>query len=324
MIISEFNLAYERKKLLYVSSIGYLILCFFVPQFFVFLPLLLYDAVWFHEIPLCIAVIFVSGNHITELLSAKGILFYLVLHVISVTFALRTQRLKRTKLELYRLQDTTKESKLVLEARNQQLIKQQDNEIYLATLKERNRIAREIHDNVGHMLSRSILMVGAAIAMNKNEESKEMLGSLKGTLSEAMNSIRSSVHDLHDGSIDLKSSIEQLVQDFTYCKVELEYDMGKEVDRTVKYCFLAILKEAFSNIIKHSHASKVEVVLREHPGMYQLLVKDNGTGGGVSSTEGIGLSNMQERVSALGGNISITSDKGYRIFVMIPRKQNNP
>lgn len=45
----------------------------------------------------------------------------------------------------------------------------QDYEIYLATLKERNRIAREIHDNVGHMLTRSILQLGALSVINKDE-----------------------------------------------------------------------------------------------------------------------------------------------------------
>ncbi len=134
-----------------------------------------------------------------------------------------------------------------------------------------------------------------------------------------MNSIRLSVHDLHDGAIDLKTSVEQLVNDFTFCKVELDYDMGNVANRNVKYCFLTILKEAFSNMIKHSNATKVEVVLREHPGMYQLLIKDNGTGIKKISGEGIGLMNMKDRVNALGGNITITSEKGFRIFVIIPK-----
>ena len=51
-------------------------------------------------------------------------------------------------------------------------MEKQDTEIYLATLKERNRIAREIHDNVGHMLSRSILMVGALKTVNQAENLK--------------------------------------------------------------------------------------------------------------------------------------------------------
>ena len=58
----------------------------------------------------------------------------------------------------------------------------QDYEIYLATLKERNRIAREIHDNVGHMLTRSILQLGALSVINKDETVGEAINDLSGTL----------------------------------------------------------------------------------------------------------------------------------------------
>ncbi len=68
------------------------------------------------------------------------------------------------------MRDTDTELKLVMEQRNRELLEKQDNEIYLATLRERNRIAREIHDNVGHMLSRSILQVGALATICKEEK----------------------------------------------------------------------------------------------------------------------------------------------------------
>lgn len=69
------------------------------------------------------------------------------------------------------MRDTDTELKLVMEQRNRELLEKQDNEIYLATLRERNRIAREIHDNVGHMLSRSILQVGALATIVRKRRS---------------------------------------------------------------------------------------------------------------------------------------------------------
>ena len=57
----------------------------------------------------------------------------------------------------------------MLQEKNKNLMEKQDYEIYLATLRERNRIAREIHDNVGHMPSRSILQMGALITIHKEE-----------------------------------------------------------------------------------------------------------------------------------------------------------
>ena len=65
----------------------------------------------------------------------------------------------------------------------------------------------------------------------------------------------------------------------------------------------------------------MNLVLREHPVMYQLLIQDNGVGVTASQGDGIGLSNMEDRVRTLQGTITITKDSGYRIFIMIPKKE---
>ena len=111
------------------------------------------------------------------------------------------------------------------------LAEKQNYEIYAATLKERNRIAREIHDNVGHLLSRSILITGAAKAINTSETLSPVLDNLDHSLNQAMTSIRTSVHDLHDESLNLKEVSESLTSEFTFCPVTLDYDMGFEVPR---------------------------------------------------------------------------------------------
>ena len=196
----------------------------------------------------------------------------------------------------------------------------QDYEIYNATLKERNRIAREIHDNVGHVLSRSILMVGAAKTINKDPGMTAILKNLEDSLNHAMNSIRNSVHDLHDEAVNLEEVEKSLVHEFTFCSVQMVYDMTREVPREVKYCFISITKEAFANIMKHSNATKVQLILREHPGLYQLCIEDNGTDAFYDPEKsGIGIVNMKERVNALGGTIQIFTDKGFRIFITIPK-----
>ena len=84
------------------------------------------------------------------------------------------------------------------------LAEKQNSEIYAATLRERNRIAREIHDNVGHVLSRTILLTGAARAINKDQNLDSLLKGLDNSLNSAMDSIRSSVHDLHDDAVNNK------------------------------------------------------------------------------------------------------------------------
>lgn len=225
--------------------------------------------------------------------------------------------------EYRKMRDDSTELNLTLKEKNQDLLQNQDYEIYTATLKERNRIAREIHDNVGHMLSRAILMVGAMKAVNQEKTMEEPLEQLENTLHTAMTNVRESVHDLHDDSVDLKEALTGLAKGNAFCPVHLSYDMSYKIPREVKYSFIAIVKEALNNIIKHSNADRVNVVVREHPGLYQLIIEDNGCGEkerDKQGEKGIGIRNMKDRVSALGGRLQITAGKGFRIHITVPKK----
>ena len=134
-----------------------------------------------------------------------------------------------------------------------------------------------------------------------------------------MNTIRNSVHDLHDDAIDLEEAVNSLLKDFTACTVSFEYDMGRDLSREIKYSFISITKEALSNVIKHSNATHVTIIMREHPALYQLLIEDNGTALSPSGS-GIGLVNMKDRIQSLKGNIQIQTDKGFKIFITIPKE----
>lgn len=232
-----------------------------------------------------------------------------------------TEKAQFLEQELRRTRDDSRERNLLLAQKNKALLEKQDYEIYNATLKERNRIAREIHDNVGHVLSRGILMIGAARTINKDTKMAVLLENLENSLNQAMNSIRSSVHDLHDEAVNLEETEKGLVREFTFCPVKMIYDMSRTVPREVKYCFISITKEAFANIMKHSNATEVQLVLREHPALYQLCVEDNGTDAEYEPGKaGIGIVNMRDRVKALGGTIQISTKSGFRIFITIPKK----
>ena len=192
--------------------------------------------------------------------------------------------------------------------------------MYTATLKERNRIAREIHDNVGHMLTRSILMTGAIRTVNKEPALESSLIQLEETLNTAMTNVRESVHDLHDESINLKEALTGLTDTFTFCPIHLDYDMGYDVPRDIKYSFITIVKEALNNIIRHSNATDVHIIVREHPGLYQLVIEDNGTV--KSRGSGLGLTNMKDRVETLRGMMQLQTEKGFRIFITIPKRED--
>jgi len=158
---------------------------------------------------------------------------------------------------------------------------------------------------------------------------------LKDSISAGMDSIRNSIHNMHDESIDLYTQVETIVKGFTYCKINFEYDFKSTPDIKLKYTFIAIIKEALSNIMKHSNATKVMVTLREHPAMYQLIISDNGTMDINKKEilkkivknqlyhEGMGLQNITDRVKSYHGNININLNNGFQIFITIPKEYNN-
>ena len=137
--------------------------------------------------------------------------------------------------------DSSTELEYMLKRRNKELIESQDDSISNATLKERNRIAREIHDNVGHMLSRTILQTGALMTIYKEEPLHGQIQSINDSLNEAMNNIRESVHDLHDEAVDLKLSVVEIIKSIKdRYVIDFDYDMSDKVSRNIKYCFISL------------------------------------------------------------------------------------
>lgn len=313
------NYYFDKKALTWCLSLVQSAIACMVPEFCLFLPFVVYDTGLF--LPPAVLLIQVFAI----LASWNQVSFYQFLYEIFgciLALYLKYEHVQHETMRktFLKSRDDSTELNLLLEEKNKTLREKQDYEIYAATLKERNRIAREIHDNVGHLLSRSILMVGALRTVNQSELLKEPLAQLENTLSTAMSSIRQSVHDLHDNSISLEQSAKNVLQDFTYCPVTFTYDMSLEVPKDIKYCFLAIMKEALTNILRHSNASQASVVMREHPGLYQLIILDNGICSLEESNPGIGLLNMKDRVQALRGNISFHTDRGFSIYVTIPKE----
>lgn len=313
------SLKKQTRAVLVLFFALYVILSLCSPFFGIFLVLSFYEQFlstrwYFYLIPVLTTLF--SLNLYSDITGIPALLLFLLGGLLKY----RTLHLLKLERDFKRMRDTSTEYSLLLRQKNKDLIQKQDSEIHVATLRERNRIAREIHDNVGHMLSRSILQSGALLALNKDEQLKEPLISLKDTLSHAMDSIRESVHDLHDDSIDLKSSISALLEDFKDYDTQFDYDMGTAIPREIKYCFISIVKESLSNIVKHSNATRILVTVREHPRLYQLMITDNGTGISTNNP-GIGLENMRERVEALRGHFSVTTENGFRIFISIPREK---
>ena len=314
----------NEKYILLACFINATIIALVIPIFSLYLPVLIYVAFYYNRPIYSLGLLVLVYNY--QFIKPNVLIGIAVLTVISIMLALSTSKMLRLEDKIKIIRDSSIENDLKLKAKNRQIIINQDNEIHLATLKERNRIAREIHDNVGHMLTRSILQVGALAAVYKDEPLHSNIKEINDSLNVAMNNIRESVHDIHDESVDLKQAIYECTREVSEkYDLKLDYDMSKHIPKKIKYSFIAIVKEAMSNIVKHSNASEVYVMVREHPGFYQLIIEDNGN---INEKEistgdfgsGIGLVNMNERVNDLKGRMRINTEDGFKIFITVPKR----
>ncbi len=260
-----------------------------------------------------------SLNYNSILQQRYIIIIELMVSVVAVMFNYYSCKVIQLNTDINQIRDNSKELNMALKSKNMYLIEKQDIEVYNATLKERNRIAREIHDNVGHMLTRSLLQTVAVITVNKQENLTPVLVGIKDTLDSAMTSIRSSVHNLYDESIDLDNTISNILKEMDNYDIDYEYDITNDIPRNIKYCIISVIKEATANIVKHSNANKVNIVLREHTAFYQMLIKDNGQCVNSGDGTGIGLENIRSRVESLNGIINIDNKNGFKIFISIPK-----
>ena len=246
-----------------------------------------------------------------------------------------TDRLARNRRMLHTMQDSDRELEMALREQNRKLLEEQEYEIRLASMSERNRIAREIHDNVGHLLSRALIMLGAIRTVNRDDALAPHLDQLDQTLDTAMQEMRSSVHDLHDDSIDFQKNIDDMVKELKAsgrCQVVTDVDADISLEKNIKITLIAIAREAVSNYLRHSNGDRVEITVHDHPGFCTLSVSDNGTltpetaakiRRGPGPGAGNGLGNIRERAESLGGTAAFYTDHGFKVFVNLPKAACN-
>lgn len=323
------------------GSYAYIIAAVFVPSFMPFAPLAFYDIAQHvrreHAWPaLGVAANFVFAlvaDYRTGMLPARALLLTAILSVAATLLSLRTAQLEREQERMRRIRDELQERALALEARNRDLADRQDYEVELATLAERARIAREIHDSVGHQLTRASLQTEALRIVHADEPGVAAdFADVKHTVDEALQLVRASVHALNDNAADLSVQLERIAEGARSDggpQIELEV-LAEHAPANITNCFAAVLREALSNTMRHARAQNVAVRCMEHPSFYQLIVTDDGTGGtqtgGRGVAEGMGLGSMRERVEALGGTFTAgprAGTPGWRVFATVPKQQGD-
>lgn len=174
------------ERFAFVPALVYALAAFAWPSFAAFLALAVYDLARDDHLAIRWCWLLPALSAFVRLEAALALLMALAC-AMALLLSYRTRRFQ-TELAAYRrLRDDVQETSLALEEKNRGLRDKQDLEVRLATLAERGRIAREIHDNVGHLLTRSIMQVEALQVVHRDDERvRSELAQVGATLHEAM------------------------------------------------------------------------------------------------------------------------------------------
>ena len=198
----------------------------------------------------------------------------------------------------------------------------------MAQTKERNRLAREIHDTIGHSLTGIVTGLDACLMMFDKDRDlvKTQLGAIAEVARSGMTDVRQSVKALRPDALEklpLDEAIEKLIDEMgrstgvninyhCLCKLSDSFDENEEetIYRTIQ--------ESITNSISHGNASNINIeIKRSEDNMLTIVVKDNGRGSS-NPEKGFGLTHMEERLNMLGGSLYIDGSDGFTVRARMP------
>jgi signal transduction histidine kinase len=199
----------------------------------------------------------------------------------------------------------------------------------LAAVQERNRIARDIHDSLGHALTSLNIQLQTAVKLwqKSPKQAHTFLAQAQKLGAIAMKEVRQSVGTLRADQVDdqpLELKIRALIDNFrsgTGLTIRSKIAHCPQLSSQIEKTIYRIVQEALTNIAKYAEATEIEIEINVTAAKVYLTVQDNGKGFKLNQNQtGFGLQGMQERVNAVKGYLQIQTSpgSGCRIVVEIP------
>lgn len=191
---------------------------------------------------------------------------------------------------------------------------------------ERKRLARELHDTIGHALAGMAVGVDACITMiDKNPQlAKAQLKIISKAIRKGMKDVRNSLNKMRPDFLQqyrLKEAIEKMkeeISDVTDLKINLNYQIDETGFETkIEDILFRVIQESITNSIRHGLATVVDIDIYKENNLLYLKIKDNGKGC-KAINYGFGLKQMVERVSQIRGDINFYSENGFTTEIKIP------
>jgi two-component system, NarL family, sensor histidine kinase DesK len=203
--------------------------------------------------------------------------------------------------------------------RNAELRLTQDEVRRLATLAERERIGRDLHDLLGHTLS--VVAIKSELAGKLLDRdpaaARAQIREVEHVARQALAQVREAVAGIRAAGFQAELAAARLA--LLSAEVRLDQRLAPiEVGGDVETVLAMTLREAVTNVLRHAQAARVEVELGEHEGSLRLTIADDGRGG--IESHGNGLAGMRERLVAIGGTLEIDSPPGAgtRLLIRAP------
>lgn len=201
----------------------------------------------------------------------------------------------------------------------------------MTEVRERNRLAREIHDTLGHTLTGIIMGADAGLALfdAAPEESRQRIQSVAQAARDGLNDVRRSIKALRPDALEntsLAEALETMISNFKeVTSAEVVYDQQAgplAFARDEEDTLYRVIQESMTNAVRHGHATEIHIRMTRRESMLTIEVRDNGCGCGEEPKEGFGLRHMRERLELLGGSLTFGNrdeleDGGVRGFFLI-------
>jgi signal transduction histidine kinase len=194
----------------------------------------------------------------------------------------------------------------------------------LSTLRERNRLAREIHDGLGHHLTATHVQLQAAQAVLQHDPDKAAvaLEKARSLTQDALLDVRRSVGALRTSDRPLTEALNALTHEATAAGVPTEFTVTgtpRRLEPPIESSLFRVAQEGLTNVRKHARATHSAMKLRYEPATVELIVEDGGIGA-MDASGGYGLLGIRERVAQLGGEVSITTSpqQGFILSARVP------
>jgi signal transduction histidine kinase len=256
-----------------------------------------------------------EGDLVFHLVLLLGVVF-----IFYIAYLIRQERLNRRRAE--QLVRDLEESHRQLQAYAAQVAE-------LATTEERNRLARDIHDSLGHYLSVINVQLEKAIAFRERNpaEADQAVRDSKRLASEALQEVRQSVSALRRSPepFSLAESLRQLVNNAQTGQFSIDLDISGDECGYSRQSLLTLYRaaqEGLTNVQKHAQASRVTIHLHLNGLEASLSIADNGQGFDPALTDGgYGLRGLQERLELIRGSLKLesTPGQGTRLLITVPK-----